>query len=182
MSFSRYFTLSTDSPPETFVEAFDEGWWYTAKAGDLRMVSCLTDADIGKRMGLNRPHRWQEIFARTQYISKSVGSGQITGDSLVRPANSAMSDIVCDGDWLSTGDAASAFDPLSSQGIVKSLRSGIFAGYAVSDRLVKKSDNAMPRYNKFIKTEFAAYLKLYKKHYANEPRWPESVFWQRRQK
>ena len=36
---------------------------------------------------------------------------------------------------LCVGDAASSFDPVSGQGILKALRSGVFASYAVADWL-----------------------------------------------
>jgi flavin-dependent dehydrogenase len=95
MSFSRYFKLEKDSAPGTLVEASRHGWWYTAKAGDLRMVSYLTDADIGQKRGLNEQDRWLEDFSATAHISKSAGSAAPTGDALVRPANSMLSSNVC---------------------------------------------------------------------------------------
>ena len=36
---------------------------------------------------------------------------------------------------LSVGDAAACFDPIASSGIVKALRAGIFASYAITDYL-----------------------------------------------
>jgi hypothetical protein len=60
------------------------------------------------------------------------------------------------------------------------LRSGIFASYAIADHLINSDTTAMPRYEKFVKAEFAAYMNLYKKYYSNEQRWRDSIFWQRR--
>lgn len=180
MSFSRFFTLDENSAPETLVESFADGWWYTARAGKKRIVSCLTDADIGVNLGLNKAEKWFALFSETVRIKQSIGRGKIGEENITRPANSVCLDRVCDADWLAVGDAASAFDPLSAQGITKALRSAVFASYAIADLLVKNDLTAVSRYQKFIETEFAVYRKLYKKHYSNEQRWRENIFWQRR--
>jgi flavin-dependent dehydrogenase len=181
ISFSRFFTLDDVPAPETLIEAFADGWWYTARAGKKRVVSCLTDPDIARCLRLSDKRRWLEIFFKTDRIKKSVGDGILDEKSFNRAANSARITPACGTDWLAVGDAASAFDPLSSQGIIKSLRSAVFASYAIADLLVKSEKKAALRYAKFIETEFVVYRKLYKKHYSNERRWRENLFWQRRQ-
>lgn len=180
VSFSRFFTLDEKSAPETLIESFADGWWYTARAGKRRIVSCLTDADIAVNLGLSDKEKWLALFSETGQIRQSVGSGVIDEESITRPANSVCASNVCDADWLAVGDAASAFDPLSSQGITKALRSAVFASYAIADLLVKNDSTAVSRYRKFIETEFEVYRKSYKKHYSNEQRWRENLFWQRR--
>ena len=42
--------------------------------------------------------------------------------------------------WLATGDAAAAFDPVSSQGLYNALSCGFFAGKAVADELSGSKD------------------------------------------
>lgn len=180
VSFSHFFTLDEKSAPETLVESFADGWWYAARAGKKRIVSCLTDADIAVGLGLSDREKWLALFGKTGQIKQSIGDGIIDKESITRPANSVCANKVCDSDWLAVGDAASAFDPLSSQGITKALRSAVFASYAIADLLVKNDLTAVSRYRKFIETEFAVYRKLYKKHYSNEQRWRENIFWQRR--
>jgi flavin-dependent dehydrogenase len=60
------------------------------------------------------------------------------GPVVVRPAQSGHLAPVAGDDWLTVGDAAAGFDPLSSQGIAKALRSGIFASYAIGDLLTTR--------------------------------------------
>jgi len=180
VSFSRFFTLDEKCAPETLIESFEEGWWYTARAGARRVVACLTDADIGVKLGLSAKENWFALFGKTREIRKSVGNGATAEECLTRPANSARLVPVGEADWLAVGDAASAFDPLSSQGITKALRSAVFASYAIADLLVKSDKTAVSRYRKFIETEYDVYQKLYKKYYSNEQRWRDSLFWQRR--
>jgi flavin-dependent dehydrogenase len=81
---------------------------------------------------------------------------------------------------LCVGDAASSFDPVSGQGIVKALRSAIFASYAIGDWLKRNDSGGLQRYRAFIKAEFAAYRLTLHEYYASERRWPTSAFWQRR--
>jgi hypothetical protein len=70
--------------------------------------------------------------------------------------------------------------PLSSQGVLKALRSGIFAAYAAGDLLTSGDERGMRRYDHFIRQEFAAYLRARSCYYAQERRWPAREFWRRR--
>ena len=81
---------------------------------------------------------------------------------------------------ICVGDAASSFDPVSGQGIVKALRSGVFASYAIADNLERGDSDGLRRYGAFVRSEFAAYRTTLDDYYAQEQRWPDSVFWQRR--
>jgi flavin-dependent dehydrogenase len=79
------------------------------------------------------------------------------------------------------GDAASCFDPVSGQGIVKALRSGIFAAYDIADLLCREDSGGLGRYRRFVADEFAGYLQALHAYYALESRWLDRPFWQRRQ-
>jgi flavin-dependent dehydrogenase len=182
VGFARFFTLDEDSDPGTLIEAFPEGWWYTALAGDYRVVACMTDLDLAHRLKLRDQKQWLKVFSETRWIQRSVGQGSLHGTPLVRAANSACLDKICATDWLAVGDAASTYDPLSSQGIVKSLRSGIFASYAIADHLQQSDSSGLARYEKFVKREFSSYRRVHAQYCAEENRWPESDFWYRRHK
>ncbi len=177
---ARFFTLDDEPEPGTLIEAFADGWWYTALAGERRVVMCLTDADVARRLALKDEARWLRLLSETHWIQGSVGRGSPDGVALTRAANSSRLEPVCGTDWLAAGDAASTYDPLSSQGIVKSLRSGIFASYAVADSLCKRDAGGLARYEKLVRREFAAYARAHARYYAEERRWPESDFWRRR--
>jgi flavin-dependent dehydrogenase len=180
VAYARFFTLEDEPEPGTLIEAFSEGWWYTAPAGERRVVICLTDADIARRLGLGDEKRWLGLLSETRWIQGSVGRGRPHENTVTRAANSSRLEPACALDWLAAGDAASTYDPLSSQGIIKSLRSGIFASYAVADLLHKADTSGLTRYEKLVRREFAAYARAHARHYAEERRWPESDFWRRR--
>ena len=72
-----------------------------------------------------------------------------------------------------------AFDPLSSQGIYKALKSGIQAAQAVRDHLSGDS-GAFLKYASELEEHFDRHLGARAYYYARERRWPDSLFWKRR--
>ncbi|MEH2316508.1 NAD(P)/FAD-dependent oxidoreductase [Nostoc sp.] len=89
-------------------------------------------------------------------------------------------DQVCGDNWLAVGDAASAYDPLSSQGITKALRLGIFAGYAIGERLNKEETAGLSKYASLVRREFEYYRQIHRQYSAEEQRWKQNRFWHRR--
>lgn len=179
-AFVGFFSLGDHPIPGTLIEAFSNGWWYTALTDDRRVVVCLTDSDIARELGLHHPQRWLELFGQTEWIRSSAEDGIFQGKVIVRPANSTCLDQVCDRCWLAVGDAASAYDPLSSQGIVKAMRSGIFAGYAISDLFGKEDPSGLAKYANLVRKQFADYQQMHRQFSDQERRWPCSLFWRRR--
>jgi hypothetical protein len=81
--------------------------------------------------------------------------------------------------WLAVGDAATTFDPLSSQGICKGLRTGIMAAYAIGDYF-KGSSAGLEKYEAIVAREFEEYLRVRADYYGRERRWCDAPFWHRR--
>jgi flavin-dependent dehydrogenase len=168
--------------PHTLIEAFADGWWYTAPLPDgRRVMACMTDTDIARELGVDEDDAWRALLDETgPCVRRALGDAVQDGAPIVRAARSRRLDAAAGEDWIAVGDAASAFDPLSSQGMLKALRSGIYAAYAAGDLLAKGDDAGMHRYRAFVRREFDAYLRTRARYYAEERRWPESEFWRRR--
>jgi flavin-dependent dehydrogenase len=81
--------------------------------------------------------------------------------------------------WIAAGDAAAAYDPLSSNGISKALDSGMRAAHTAHCMLNGDADRAV-EYAAWVDTDFAAFRQQYALHYGQVTRWPDSPFWQRR--
>lgn len=164
----------------TLVEACELGWWYTALLPDARIVAaCMSDADIVKQQGLKSPPQWFEQLCKTRHVRERLRHAE----PLMRPAALAayshhLDPLTGEG-WLAVGDAAATFDPLSSQGIFKALRSGVLASYAILDYF-KGNRAGLARYATLLAQEYASYLKTRSEYYGRERRWPQSPFWQRR--
>jgi flavin-dependent dehydrogenase len=179
--FARLFEEAPGNDPRTLVEAFSDGWWYTAGLpGGLRIAACLTDSDLARRLRLAEPAQWSRHLAATDSVSDLLRGARPRGPVVVRPTQSRRLEPAVGEGWLAVGDAASLFDPLSSQGILKGLRSGIFAAYAIGDLLARGDGRGLERYDRYVRDEFTSYCRVRARYYAEERRWPESEFWRRR--
>jgi flavin-dependent dehydrogenase len=179
--FARLFEEEEGSDPRTLVEAFSDGWWYTAGLpGGLRIAACLTDADLARQLRLGEPAAWTRQLEATGQVRELLHGARPRGPVVVRATHTRRLEPAAGDGWLAVGDAASLFDPLSSQGILKGLRSGIFASYAIGDLLVKEDARGLDRYRRYVREEFESYSRVRARYYAEERRWPESPFWQRR--
>jgi flavin-dependent dehydrogenase len=180
-AFVRFFDDAPPGDPRTVVEAFEHGWWYTAGLPNGgRIAACMTDADLGRELQLTDADSWTAALDAMPVLGALFRGARAEGPVIVRPAESRRLDPVAGDTWLATGDAASTFDPLSSQGILKALRSGTFASYAIGDLLTRGDATGIRRYQRFIEQEFATYTATRAKYYAEEGRWRGSVFWGRR--
>ena len=81
------------------------------------------------------PAFWQARLQQTIHTQSRLHAFDLQAALRVVAANSSRLDCVSGRGWLAVGDAAMAFDPLSSQGLVQALASGIRAGEALNGRL-----------------------------------------------
>jgi flavin-dependent dehydrogenase len=175
------FEGAADDGEGLMIETFPDGWWYSAAIpGGRRVIACMSDADIVRRLGLGRLDCWMQALDQTTHVRATVAGARPAGPPTLRPAGSQC--LAHDGalPFLCVGDAASCFDPVSGQGIVKALRSGIFASYAIGDFLLRGDATGLKRYRSFVTSEFAGYRTTLRDYYALERRWPDRPFWQRR--
>jgi flavin-dependent dehydrogenase len=165
----------------TLVEAVRSGWWYSARLpGEKLMVAYFTDSDLLNRKIL-KTSGWFALLRETEHTSNRVREADYS--PLAKPhvlaAHGARLDVVSGERWLAVGDAAAAYDPLSSYGISSALGSGFYAASAIVDFLAGNRE-ALPTYRKIIEQAYAQYLILHQEYYALERRWPDELFWRRR--
>ena len=171
----------SDGTEGLMIESFSEGWWYTAALPNgERIVACMTDADRARLLRLTRIDRFVDHLFRTNHVRRVAEINGALGRPLIAPASSRFIDVDPALPLLCVGDAGSRYDPVSGQGILKALRGGIFASYAIADWLHRRDERGLARYRLMLKREFAAYRDTLHGFYAQERRWPESPFWRRR--
>jgi flavin-dependent dehydrogenase len=174
------FCESRVSQGDLMIESCRDGWWYTAALPDgRRIVAFMSDSDIVRHLGAGQRDNWLRALSETRHLGAAVADATL-GDPEVRGAGSQLVAADSNATFICVGDAASAFDPVSGQGIVKALRSGVFASYAIADCLERRDRDGLRRYAAFIRSEFAAYRETLRDYYAQELRWPDSAFWARR--
>jgi len=165
----------------TMVEAVEYGWWYAAKLPEGRVVVVLaSDPDIIKRERLLEQDAWLARLARTAHIWQHVaGCGFVEENRIVCAAPSFILDATGGPGWLAVGDAAAAYDPISSQGICKALADGIEAASAIAAYLDGNAAQLGER-RAALALRFDAYLKSRDFFYGLERRWPNASFWKKR--
>jgi flavin-dependent dehydrogenase len=161
----------------TLVEACTDGWWYSALLPGRRLMAVyMTDADLLRRQRGAWNAFWQARLQQTIHTQSRLRAFDLQAVPRVVAANSSRLDSVSGRGWLAVGDAAMTFDPLSSQGLVQALASGIRAGEALNGHLAGE-DTAMADYDIRANNAFRDYSRLRAVYYGREQRWPQSDFW-----
>jgi flavin-dependent dehydrogenase len=166
----------------TLVEAMPDGWWYSALLPDGRLATAfMTDADLLQAGGGARPREWgRRLAATTHTLGRIAASGcRLVEPPAVAAAGSWRLDRAAGPGWAAAGDAAAAYDPLSSHGIATALA----AGWDAAGALLARADGdggALPDYAQRIRDSYARYLEMRAAYYRLERRWPASPFWNRR--
>jgi flavin-dependent dehydrogenase len=165
----------------TLLEAVEYGWWYTACLPDRRIaVALATSHGLFKQHRFDRPRAWLQALVGTRHVIGQLAACEPEAGSLsVCTAPSFMLARAIGDHWLAVGDAASAYDPISSQGIFKALGEGLSAGRTIAEFLAGRSD-ALADHQQDVEQRFHAYARQRAHYYAQEQRWPDSPFWRER--
>jgi flavin-dependent dehydrogenase len=162
------------------IEARRDGWGYSAVLPDGRVaVVAMTDSDLAHAAHLHDAPAWRQWIEELPRIRGRVaGAALVDGPAVASSASHRLDRPAGDG-WLAAGDAAAAFDPLSSQGISKAMRWGIRAAKTIREWLEGET-RAIAAYAGAVEAEYSAYLAARHRYYAMERRWSDAPFWQRR--
>ncbi len=177
--------VSTKEPDQnslTMVEAVEDGWWYAALLADGRLVAAyLSDGDLATTKAARTREEWLQLIERTTHLSHRLASHNysIRLGPRIASANSSRLDRTAGPNWVAVGDAAMAYDPLSSQGILAAIETGLQAAAAIESSLCG-DQSALAHYEQSLKNRWATYCRSLQFFYAQERRWPNSTFWQRR--
>jgi hypothetical protein len=81
--------------------------------------------------------------------------------------------------WIAAGDASISFAPISSQGLLHALFSGLSAAEA-ADKYLMGEPEALDLYRRVLGDIKHVYASRVAAYYATETRWTAAPFWQRR--
>ena len=165
----------------TLIEAVENGWWYRAPLPNGKyVISFHTDSDLPCTRIMQTPNDWLAALADTDLIVSGLelpSEGHF--DLSVCAANSRFPAQCAGSAWLAIGDAALAFDPLSSQGMYNALTTALLAKECLYESLAGNA-RATAYYAQSLSRVCTAYQRNLAEFYQAEKRWPESLFWQRR--
>jgi flavin-dependent dehydrogenase len=165
----------------TLLEAVEYGWWYAALLPDRRVaVAVASDPEIIKKEALHQRDIWLTRLRETRHLCGELSGCSPAHDGMVLcTALSFLLDNICGRGWLAVGDAASSYDPISSQGIYKALLDGLQAAEAIAAWLAGEA-GALDSYQAAIAARFDDYLRIRNYFYEREQRWSSAPFWARR--
>nr|WP_218947901.1 FAD-dependent monooxygenase [Pollutimonas harenae] len=197
-AYAQWFSCAQDDDDRyTRIEAAPQGWWYSNRlpgskcADSRRLVVLHSDKDLPEARLAARQSGFDQLLGSSIHIGPLLQTkgyrpcGEIRG----APANSQRLGQFCGDAWMAVGDAAQAYDPLSSQGIDKALRTGSHAGHMIHYALTDCPQGAeglgmrsayVQQYNEQQHQLWQTYLTQRNHYYRSQPRWPNQPFWQRR--
>lgn len=162
------------------VESTSKGWWYTVQIASGAIVSTfMTDPKILSNAGISHSLFWDQQLSDSTHTQKRLRDVKLPTSVFIQSAHSHIAPQIYGDYWLKVGDAAQSFDPLSSAGIIKGLKTGQLAADAIYGFL---SDNitALERYKEEIQRQYKEYIEKRDEYYRQEKRWIDSSFWYKR--
>ena len=169
-----------NTPEALLIEAVQDGWWYSAPLPNHQLVvTFMTDSDLCDHTLARQELAWTTKMKCAEHTRTRTVRCSPLGSRQAFPANTSRLDIPSGPAWLAVGDAATAQDPLSGNGVCRSLLAGIEAGETIHASLSGDS-SAEASYCSAVSHVFDTYMQQRSAYYAWESRWALSPFWARR--
>ena len=164
-----------DARPVTLIEAVEHGWWYLSVLADHRVIlNFYTDADLQGHNATEFETAARQTKAIGAYLA-DYGYASCTPPTRLTTNSTWIAPAIGAG-WAAIGDAAAAFDPLSSHGMTTALWTAIEA----ADAFLAQDRGRMHAYADSVAKGVQDYLRARHSVYSREARWPASPFWSRR--
>jgi flavin-dependent dehydrogenase len=164
----------------SYVQSDPDGWWFTIPTtGGRRVLAFHTDPQVVDVRALSST--LTERAAATTGLSEQLGDSALAGCEPARVCAAGASRMAAVGgpDWLAVGDAAMAFDPLSSQGLFHALYTGLRSAEAVGRALATRA-GVIAEADLGLEPVWSAYRETARHIYGSERRWADRPFWKAR--
>jgi len=166
----------------TLIEAAEEGWWYSAPLPNGCLATAFfSDPDLLAHRRPWHPSGWHTLLACSpQTLARVRDHGfRLAAPPRFAAAASTLLEPGWGEGWVSVGDAAATYDPLSSHGIGSALAAGQRVA-AAAEAWLGGEEGTLLEFAAGLETGYASYLQMKRAYYADEGRWPEAPFWRRR--
>ncbi len=162
-----------------FLETVEDGWWYYAVLPGRKIVlSLFTDAHNVKEKQLNKIENWIALLLNTVHVKHKVSGSMTFEKPWVKNAYSHFTDGTKIKNFITIGDAACSFDPISSMGIGFAMSSACNGALAIINQ--DWDVNSIRHYNEDLKRIYYDYICTKSQYYKEEKRWPHAQFWKNR--
>lgn len=197
-AYAQWFScVGDDDDRYTRIEAAPQGWWYSNRLPGTegnetrRLVVMHSDKDLPAARLAAHGYGFDQLLDESTHIAPLLEArgyqpcGKIRG----APANSQRLQDFCGDAWMAVGDAAQAYDPLSSQGMDKALRTGSHAGHMIHYALTDSPQDVaglgcrnayVHQYDEQQRQLWETYVSQRDFYYGMQRRWSDELFWQRR--
>jgi flavin-dependent dehydrogenase len=166
-----------DEMGRVHVESVADGWWYAVPFSNGAVIAALcTDAACVQRHAGGAQALWRARLAASRLLAPLVQGGEEPRRVQVVDAAVQWLDYAPGPGLLAVGDAAAAYDPLSSWGITKALCDG-HAGAEALLRARQGDQDALRAHRHAQLQAFRAHRSRRRAFYAAESRWPAAPFW-----
>lgn len=166
-SFSNQVALSCQLPyfkhPQlihpTFTESFEHGWGIVSSLNEqINGITLYTEKGSLILPLLKDYRNWKEVLSNTRFL-KDFLTDDVARKVVGGMANSSKSLQISGSNWLAIGDAAIAFDPLSSHGVSNAIYCANAASNAIRSNRTDQSVSAFKNYEETLSEVFDAYLE-----------------------
>ncbi|MHA1537087.1 MAG: flavin-dependent monooxygenase QhpG [Alphaproteobacteria bacterium] len=170
--------------PGTMVEAFADGWaWYVCD-GERAFLQIFVDSAGGLPKRAALAALFDAHAAKLVETNAAIAPGRPAGPVSTRNAAPRLAGRILAGSGIRVGDAASAPDPLSGNGVFAALGSALSAAAVVHTSIQTPDNRALAQrfYEERTQDGFLRFARVGRDFYAMEERWAARKFWAARAK
>jgi flavin-dependent dehydrogenase len=177
--------VTTCPEPDTigrvYVEALADGWWYGVQlTEEVQLLIYMTDSEVLQSRSGGARALWRDRLRQIKLPALRACEAAWCPRISIFDAATQCLDASNDEPFLAVGDAAMAFDPVSSWGISKALCDGHYGAKALLRDTAGESGLAAAHAQQRLNA-FHAYLAKRAAVYDAERRFQDSDFWRSRQ-
>jgi flavin-dependent dehydrogenase len=139
------------------------------------MVIYFTDGDLVRETGVRTTVGFRALAATTRHIRPFLAEGGtfFRVPAIMLASASRLPELAGER-WIAAGDAAATLDPLASMGILDAIQGAM----AAVDVVLGRSE--LRQYSESVIGSHTRHLEMQRAYYRMETRWPDSLFWSRR--
>jgi flavin-dependent dehydrogenase len=168
-----------DEDRTTRSRSVQHGWWYSAPVPQGARVIAFHGLPATIAAAIKNPALFVERCNAAELLPYSISPEDLLVPLRTSDASVQLGERVAGPGWLAVGDAALSFDPLSSQGVLFALYSGIRAAEAIATwlRQPQRSGAVFDEYAARVHSVLRANQRARWLLYSSELRYRDAEYW-----